>query len=167
MRSAGVCAASGRAFSAGERFIAALVEREGSEDLERQDFSVEAWGEGARPKAPCVLFAFWSSRYEVSEKKSTMLLGDEELVDLFAQLEGAEASKQQAFRYVLALHLMRRKLLVYEGMREGRLVVRERKPVGSGPDGPVMPERLVVDPGMDKDAIAAAVEQLAELMPPQ
>lgn len=159
-RPTGVCASSGRTLAAGERYIATLVE--GENGLERRDFSLEAWEAGGRPEQP--LFGSWRATMPSSDAPRRQLIEDDELLDLFDQLGEAEEDSRLAFRYVLALILMRKKLLVYEGQRrEGgaAMLVRPRGvplPPERGGDGPPLVE--VRDPGMDEEKIAEATEQL-------
>src|SRR5690606_24010444 len=100
----GVCAATGRKLDVGERFVAALVEREDSEELRRIDFSMEAWDEGARPRG---LFGFWRGVVPAAGAKKQVLIDDEAVLDLFEQLSSATDDRRVAFRFVLALILVR------------------------------------------------------------
>ena len=155
------CAATGREFTPGEPFIAALVEREPDAPLERLDYSIEAWEDGARPKG---LFAHWRGTVARPDEKPKPLLDHGSLASLFDQLEAAEEPRQQAFRYVLALILSRKRHLQIleatesKGGQPGRLLVRRRG------DGPELPPMEVVDPGMDEATIAEVIEQLEPLM---
>ncbi|MBI1190870.1 MAG: hypothetical protein GC200_09355 [Tepidisphaera sp.] len=155
-RSTGVCAASGRAFAEAEQYVATLVERAGQSGLERLDFSIEAWEGGARPAAPFAMFAFWRASFSPHPEKAKPLLGDAELVDLFEELAVAEQPKQVAFRYFVALLLVRRRLLRQVGVKPGVLLV---SPKGS-------PETMleVKDPGVDEGVIAEALEQLGRVV---
>jgi hypothetical protein len=153
-RSSPACAATGRAFAPGERFIATLVEREGSAELERVDYSMDAWDQGARPSAPLRLFGFW--RAVAHDKKDTKpaILSDEELLDLFEQLtEAAEAldTRRAAFRYLLALLLVRRRQLRQVGQKMEK----------QGAAEPI----TVPDPGLTDEVLAHAMEQLTQIMP--
>lgn len=160
-RSSGVCAATGRQFQAGESYIAALVEREGEEGLGRVDYSLEAWERGARPRPPWRMFGFWRSRFEPGDTKRRPLIDDESLVDLFEQLDGADDPSRQGFRYILALLLVRKKLLRLEGVRreDGRPVMLLRR--AGAPDAPPYE---VLDTGMDDAQVAQAIEQLGTVM---
>lgn len=160
-RTVGACAATGRGFVAGERFVATLVELpDGS--LERRDFSVEAWDQNQRPQGH--LFAVWRATYQEPQPDKQPLLGDAELIDLFEQLGEATASRQIAFRYVLALLLIRRRLLRVVGSRPhggdspGALLVIQKGQDESTPT-------QVIDPGLDDAATAEVIEQLGQVLP--
>jgi hypothetical protein len=164
-RASGTCAASGRALEAGESYIAALVEREGEEGLRRVDFSLEAWERGEHPRPPLVLFGFWRARFDPQDegRRRQPLIDDDSLVELLEQLEGVEESSRVSFRYILALLLVRKKVLRLETVERGgeRPVMLLRRAGQS--EGQATPWR-VVDPGMNEEQIAAAVEQLGAVM---
>lgn len=167
-RSTGRCAATGREFALGEAMVVALVEVEGREDLQRLDYSVAAWAEGARPGSGLgsgsvpgmTLFASWRATYQPADTKKKLLLGDDELLDLFEQLAASDQPRQRAFRYVLALLLVRRRILVYEGQQAGVMRVREKRLAAETP-APIVD---VVDPGLDDETTAAVIEQLGEVI---
>jgi hypothetical protein len=158
-RSTGVCAASGRAFKEGDSFIAALVEREGQNGLERLDFAAQEWEAGARPQPPLRMFGFWRGTYQAHEAKKQPLLGDAELLDLFEELGGASEPKQVTFRYILSLLLIRRRVLRVVGTKAGVMSVVPR---GSG--NTAREPITVADPGLDEQAIADAIEQLGQVV---
>jgi len=164
-KSTGVCAASGRALVVGEKYVAMLVERDPeSVALERLDYSLEAWDRGLRPGAPVRVFGVWRSTYQESAAVKKPLLGDDELLDLFEQLAAATEQRQLAFRYVLALLLVRRRLVRMVGSRPRKadspaimLVV----PKGLPPETEPME---VVDPGLDDAAVLEVIEQVGQII---
>lgn len=170
-RSPGICAATGRTLEVGERFIAVLVEPEDG-PLERLDYALAAWEGGARPSRP--VFAAWRAVVPEPTAKPSPLIDDDELLDLFERpLSGGEGGDQLAFRYLLALVLIRRKKLVYEGgrpadARRGRTGLMLVRPKGTalppdrGGDGPPLIE--VVDPGLTEDRASALLDQLGAIM---
>lgn len=155
-RCSGVCASSGRGFATGETYVAALIERDGQRGLERLDFGAEAWDQGARPAPPARLFGFWRAVFTPGEVKTSPLLGDAELLDLFEELAGASEPKQVSFRYFLTLLLIRRRLLRLMGTRAGALLVL--------PKGATGEPQVVADPGLDETAVSDAIEQLGQII---
>lgn len=149
----------------GERYVAVLVEVPGGDAMVRQDFSLDAWEVGARPAAPGRVFATWRSVMpELTAPKKQLVMSDDELLDLFEQLSESTDQKKLAFRYVLALLLVRRKLLRYSGVRgrgPGSKMLVSRKPTAPGAE---MPTLEVVDPGLDEDTLSGAMQQIGELM---
>lgn len=154
------CAATGKPFAAGDPLVAALITEPGSEELRRVDYSRDAWEQGARPVAPAVMFASWKGSFVPPDTKRKLRLTDEELLDLFNQLAESDQERQKAFRSVLALLLIRRKLLVYEGTRDGVLHVREATPAGV----PHAPTVDVPEAKLDDETMAGVIEQLTEVI---
>ena len=164
-RSTGQCAATGKAFAPGERYVATLVERQPDSGLfERVDFSVEAWQNGARPQAPLRIFGVWRANFQEQVAARKPLLGDDELLDLFEQLGEATEPRQISFRYVLTLLLVRRRLLRMMGTKARtaeRPALMLVLPRGVGADQQPIE---VVDPGLDEAAIAEVIEQVGQII---
>lgn len=152
----GVCAAMGRPLEAGEKYVAVLLTQ--GDELERRDYSLEAWTTGSRPVG---LFASWVSVYRGSNVAAKATLSDDEAADLFEQLAGAQAPTQKAFRYILALFLVRRKLFVYDSAAAGVMKIR-RRTRASEPQAPIVE---VAEVAMSDESLTAAIEQLKELIP--
>lgn len=150
-RATGVCASSGRAIGVGEVYIATLSET--ADGFTRNDYAMEAWEGGARPAG--AMLGFWRARMSAGAGPRRGLIAGDEVMDLFEQLEGTEDPSRQAFRYVLALILIRKKMLQYEGTREGVMFVRLR----GGAE-----EMRVVDPGMDAARIAEVGQQIGQIL---
>jgi len=115
-RFSGQCAHSGAVIAAGDAFIAALVEasdESGRPMLRRADFSVEAWQSGARPER---LMCFWRSTAPQAGERRTMLVDDETLMEMVQRSEADADPRRHAFRWILALVLLRRKMLRLDGI---------------------------------------------------
>lgn len=139
----------------GDVVIAALIEGPAEGPLERVDYSLKAWEQGARPER---LFCFWRRCVHDSSAKPKPFVDDEELVALFDQLAEAEQDRQLAFRFILALILIRKRLLRHVGTdRSGERPMMLVKRKGADAEAPPVE---VVDPGMTAAAIEAATEQL-------
>ena len=159
----------------GERYVAALVQHPEGDEYARLDYSEGAWNEGVRPSRPLILLGFWRGVMAEPGAKKRMLVDDQSLLDLFEQTgeegvgggagvegagEGGEGDRE-AFRFVLALILLRKRLLVQEGSKGKNLMVRVRgnpRP----PEGPALAE--VVDPGLDEESIARVTVQLGAVL---
>ncbi len=137
--------------------MAALCEREEDEGFDRFDYSEEAWESGYRPDR---LFSNW--RYTVPEagKKPDIQIDDAVLVDLFERLASDQRPQRIAFRYILALVLLRKRKLQLVGREEyegGELwLLRFR---GTDCD-PVQ----VKNPGIAEEEIEHLSEQLSEIL---
>lgn len=130
-RPTGVCAATGRELDPGETVYTALVDPPAEDRSEEQrkvndkesggelpmlriDVSEEAWEtNGFRPP---YLFGFWRSEVPEPNEKKKLLVGDAAIQELMLSMDDATEDKQLAFRYVLALILLRKKLLRHDGI---------------------------------------------------
>ncbi len=96
------CAASDRALQPGDECYSVL-EIKGA-DVIRKDYCCEAW-----KGPPDTAFGWWKSRVPEPTAKKIKLAPNDVLLELFDQL--AERPDQQDLRYVLALLLVRRRVL--------------------------------------------------------
>jgi len=110
-KATGKCARCGRELRPGETFITALRRKPG--ELLREDCCPSCWDSGGADDTSDIL-GTWRGVVPHPEEKRKLFVGDDTLIDLFANLEGAEAAEKVDFRFVLGLLLMRKKQLVYE-----------------------------------------------------
>lgn len=107
-RSTGQCAQTGRPFAEGESYYAALFETPAG--MERRDYCLEAW-----TGPPEGSFCHWKGRIPIREKKpATLDIDPQMLTQIFVGMEDEQSEMQQQFRFVLALLLMRKRLLRFE-----------------------------------------------------
>lgn len=158
-----MCAATGRGLSPGEPCIAALCEQDDSEGapFARLDYSVDAWQQGLRPDR---LFSFWRTTVPEPNSKKRLFVDDELLMNVFERLAGDDRPQRTAFRFVIALILMRKKLLKYAGrqLRGEREVwlLTPRVPA----DAPQPAPFEVANPKLADDDIRAVSDQLSEIL---
>ncbi|HYC99771.1 MAG TPA: hypothetical protein VEB22_00960 [Phycisphaerales bacterium] len=166
------CAATGRPLAPGEHTFATLVENPQSGLIERRDFSAEAWNATPRPVSPRHLLASWKVTVPATDEKPRPILDDDAMLDLFEQLgagdaAGAEAAEEKpaagraALRLVLALMMIRRRLLSHESNRGTTLLVRPRGVARPQAGGPPLIE--VKDPGLDAATINDVLSELESL----
>jgi hypothetical protein len=98
----GVCATTGRSFASGEAFFSALLR--GPSGLERIDCCAEAW-----TGPPAGALGWWRSTFSTAGSAGPTLAPVDVLLDVFEELEGRSADA--ALRYLLALQLVRRRVL--------------------------------------------------------
>ncbi|MBL8763195.1 MAG: hypothetical protein JNM07_02870 [Phycisphaerae bacterium] len=156
----GVCAATGVPLSTGVACVAALVEDEPGGALRRIDFLAREWDAGARPNAPARLFGHWRTVVREVGRDGPALLDDDALQDLFEQLAESNEARRQAFRFVLGLLLIRKRLLVASGTvrrPDGTSVLLVRR---KGEDR----DRDLVDPGMDEATIAEVIDEIGGVL---
>ncbi|NUQ60943.1 MAG: hypothetical protein HUU20_00535 [Pirellulales bacterium] len=96
------CAETGRELAPGEEFHSVLIAA--GADLERKDYSAEAWQgppEGA--------IGWWKSQVPSSETRRMTWAPNDVLLQFFEELE--QQADKQDMRYVLALLLVRRRVM--------------------------------------------------------
>jgi len=104
------CAITGRELRPGEKFYSVLYDRGAT--LERQDYSAEGW-----QGPPADAFSFWMGRVPNKGTGTRLHVDEEALFDFFQRLTDETEPRKQNFRYILALLLMRKKRLKFEGVR--------------------------------------------------
>ncbi len=192
-RPTGQCAFTGRKLEPGEAYMATLIEFDPAEEaaasgrsetghaggglgLRRLDVSMEAWRQGNRPDR---MFGYWKATVAQPNEKKRLFVDDSVLLSLFRQLADTAEPDRLAFRFVLGLILMRKKLLQYEGS--------ERRTTSQDADGAAddseaaadgdglaeywllkvrgEDERLeMLNPHLDEDRIRQVTEQLGEVL---
>ncbi len=103
----GRCAVTGRVLQEGEEFYTVLFEE--GESFRRADYSLEAW---QSPPEGC--FCYFKTRVPVRERRKKLLVDNEILVSFFTRLADQSDPLRVQFRFVLALILMRKRLLRYD-----------------------------------------------------
>jgi hypothetical protein len=152
-RPGGKCAVSGRDIAPGEKFIAAV--RESGTGLERLDVALDAWKGFDRAN----LLGYWQTTMPHPEEKKKVFVDDQVLCELFGRLANASEPGKINFRFMLALVLMRKRLIVYEESckADGRdlWVVRMKG----------REDRLnLIDPHLNEQEMAEVSHQLGQIL---
>jgi len=166
-RATGRCGACDRELQPGEEFVATV--RELPDDLRREDFCLSCWeahprDEAPDPRGPHGLLGLWHSRVPKKQEKRRLFVDDELLVNFFERLAGPDVHRGEpvkaSFRFVLALVLMRKKLLVYDRSEklDGGREVWSMHLKGSDRT------HEVLNPQMDEDRIAEVSGQLGQIL---
>jgi hypothetical protein len=176
----GRCAFSGRELKVGEAYMASLTElplqaTEGQTagtpptaaaalGMQRVDVSLEAWRDGYRPGG---LFCYWRSTVPEPNQKRRLFVDDQVLLNLFHRLEGATEEARLSFRFVLALILMRKKMLKYESseQRPDAAGGQQEWWLMSAKTGDWQAQRCeVLNPRLDEAKIGQVTQQLGEIL---
>lgn len=161
-RATGVCAASGAALQPGDECIATLCERVEDDGFDRLDYCSKEWDSGTRPER---LFSYWRTTVPASDAKEKILVDDSVLMDLFERLGEDTREQRIAFRFILALILMRKRLLRYvrrgDGGDVGKNEIWFMRPKGSDPDSPLIE---VINPQLSEEDIRELSDQLTEVL---
>ena len=148
--SRGACSRCAAEFPEEGVFFSALSESE--EGLARRDYCRDCWQEADGDGH----FCFWRTRRPPADEEP--VLDTELMLDFFDRLRSADTEEKVAFRFVLALSLMRRRELKLQEVARGPegedLVLRKRR---SG-------EQVKVhNPELDEEQIQAAAARLGQL----
>ena len=172
-RSSGTCAATGEPLAPGTPCVTALCEAADPSEadagtpfglfLRRLDIARPAWEAGFRPAG---LFCFWRGTVQEPGKAKRILIDDEALLDLFARLEGDERPARVAFRFVLMLLLIRKRLLkvVEQRTEPGSDGGSEREFWSVLPRGPEAAPVRVENPRLKDADVQEIAEQLGEVL---
>jgi hypothetical protein len=158
-RTDGSCHACKRKFEPGDDLVATV--RDGEEELQRLDYCLPCWESSDQPDQPEQrLLGVWRTRLPQPREKKKLFVDDEVLVSFFQRLEDAEEDSRVAFRFVIALVLMRKKKLAYESSKtddqgRDRWTMRLR-----GTDKTYE----VIDPHLDEQRIAEVSDQLGQIL---
>ncbi|MSR28142.1 MAG: hypothetical protein EXS03_01010 [Phycisphaerales bacterium] len=163
-RFSGVCAATGNPITPRSAFVAALVDRindEGTPALLRLDYALSQWESGLRPDG---LVCFWRSTAPQPGERRQELVDDETLMDMVQRMSDDSDQRRRAFRWILALALLRRKVLRLDGIdhSDGSEVWAFR-PRGA-PEG--ASAFRIVNPGIRDQEMAELAEQLSDVIRP-
>jgi len=151
-----LCTACQRPIEPGQEIVATV--RDDSDELVRRDFCTACWN-NEMAQDPNVV-GVWRTRIPQPQEKKRLLVDDSILVNLFERLAGADAPAKINFRYVLALVLWRKKLLVYDRMQKLGDGSEVWKMHFKGSDQ----VHEVIDPKMDDLKIAEVSGQLSQIM---
>jgi len=103
----GQCYGTERKIEYSEEYFAALVET--GEGLQRRDFCSEYW-ESQKPE----VFCYWKTKLPEPGQKKQLFVDDQMLMAFFERLEKETEQEKINFRFVLALILMRKRILKYD-----------------------------------------------------
>lgn len=169
------CAATGKPFAEGEKIIAAIYETTGEEIFVRRDFSLDAFRatqgrlrleEAGQEQEP---YSHWQTAIRPKDSKKPIFVDSAVLVDFFERLENETELRRLQFRYVLALILMRKRILRYESAQVGpdgieRWTMTLVHPVERCGDGPLKRPCTLLRPEIDETQLGQISEQLSSIL---
>jgi hypothetical protein len=106
-RGQGKCLSCDKNFAEDEPYYATLMEE--NDEFVRKDYCPACWQ--AMPKE---VFSFWMTRLPRKGADARPVVDNEVLLDFFVRLENQESPAKLNLRYLLALLLMRKKILKFE-----------------------------------------------------
>jgi hypothetical protein len=151
-RPLGQCSGTERKIEYGEEYFAALVETE--EGLQRQDFCADYW-EKEKPD----VFCYWRTKLPESGQKKQLFVDDQMLIAFFERLEKETDQEKIDFRFVLALILMRKRILKYDATKtENDKEIWQLRMVGD------KHTVEVVNPHLNEEKIEQLSSQISEIL---
>jgi hypothetical protein len=159
-KTSGQCSECDKHLEPGTEFTATVSEDQ--DELIRKDYCDDC-GESMDEAAKAAVLCKWRTVAPHPEEKKKLLVNDDLLVNLFERLAETQEQSKINFRYVLALVLMRKRLLIYDRMttNDDGQEIWSMHFKGSG-DTPQ--EQLVIDPKLDENQIAEVSNSLGEIM---
>lgn len=152
-----VCAATERHFEDGESFYTAIFPDPESSGYLRKDFSLEAWEN--RPDGDDAPFSFWQSTYHAPVKEEKVEVTEESPEDLLRRLIEEDEEHTENARYILAVMLERKKLLVEadnQTVNDGIIRIYEHRKTGD--------VFIVKDPNIPLDEVEKVQEEITILL---
>ena len=153
-KSSGACSACERELAIEEEFIVALFDT--AEGFRRDDFCKPCWERRSDEAAKA--FSIWHSRIPRPDEPKKPVINNNILVEFFEKLDGRDEPAKINFRFVLALMLMRKKLLIYDSSDE-----EEGREVWTMHYRSEQASVKVVRPELDEEQIAEVGGQLGAL----
>ncbi len=161
-RFSGVCAATQEVIQTSQEFVAALVDavdEAGQPIVRRVDYSAVQWDRGARPEA---LICFWRSFAPAPGDRKQTFVDDETLLEMVQRMADETDARRRGFRWILALVLLRRKVIRLDGIvHEDGVEYWAFRPRGS--DAESLPIRIA-NPGVRADEMRELADQLGEVI---
>lgn len=152
-----VCAVTEQHFTDGESFYTALFPDPESSGYLRKDFSAEGWeNRGEDGEQP---FSFWGSVYRAPVKEEEVEVTEESPEDLLRRLIEEDEEHTENARYILAVMLERKKLLVEadnQPVGDGIIRIYEHRKTGD--------VFIVKDPNIPLDQVETVQEEITILL---
>lgn len=146
------CVACSRDFAVKEEYFSALYDED--RQFVRRDYCPQCWD--AQDKAK--VYSFWKTR--VPEKEETRKVVDDEIVmNFFMRLQGETDATKVNFRYVLALLLMRKKILKLDDIRyddRGEALIMKHREEGT--------EFVVYNPQLSEEQITQVTDEVGQIL---
>jgi len=102
------CVVCGKEFQEKDEYFSEIYDSEGG--FLRKDFCVACW-KGPEEKG----YSFWKTRIAPKEQKPKRFIDLDVIFDFFEKLADSDEREKETFRYILALVLMRKRRLKFEG----------------------------------------------------
>lgn len=151
------CCSCHKKFAGGDHLYSAIFDR--GQQFERKDYCPSCWENAQGSETP---FSLWKTHVPTKEEERKLLVDDGALMDFFLRLvaeQGDQPEHKLKFRYILALVLMRKKILRFADIirEDGKEYIVLRYPK----------EKLefkVLDPGLTEEEADTVKEDLSQIL---
>lgn len=147
------CAGCEYVFQEEDKLFSVLRDRQ--TEFVRQDYCQACWREADGGE----LFSFWRTHVPKKDEPPKRFVDNDVLVNFFSRLEGEEEPLKVNFRYVLALLLIRKKLLTFKTIRRDGdsewLVLYDRRDERN---------QEVLNPNLSEEEVCAVTEECGKLL---
>lgn len=153
------CEITGEPFADGEAFYTCIFEDPETESFLRRDYSVDAWKDVRKSLDPAP-FSFWKSTFKAPVREVVDKRGEDASIEgmLRRFVEDDDRQTENA-RYILAIMLERKKILVQTDSREaGERTLLFYEHTDSGD------VFVVADPGLRLDEVESVQREVSELL---
>ncbi len=154
------CSVTGDELGEGQEYYAVLFED--GESFRREEYAIASWS-----GPPDGAFCHFKSRVPVKAKKQRLLVDNEMLIHFFLRLADTDDVAKTRFRFVLALILMRKRLLKFEQtQRRDAEEWWQMRLVRDTADGAASKDDVqwVRNPDLDDDQIEAVSRELSVIL---
>ncbi len=152
-KSSNGCIICNKEFSEEEEYYSSLYSE--NDFFIRKDFCTSCWDEGREGS----FFSFWKTKVPKKDKPSQKLVDTDVLLDMFMRLDGDTGINQKNLRFVLALYLIRKKVMKLKSLTrensEEFIIVYCSK---------VDREFHVFNPNLKEEEIEAITTELSQLL---
>jgi hypothetical protein len=148
----GTCEKCQSDFAGGERYHSAIFDT--GECFRRRDYCESCWEQGPPENA----FSTWQTHVPRKEEQR-LLVDDSVIFDFFNRLAGSDEPTRINFRYILALVLMRKRILKFENVEhrdDHDILVLRRAGTDTTYD--------VIDPKLSEDQIAQVQADIGQIL---
>jgi len=146
------CEACPHEFVKHEEYFSVLYDED--RQFVRRDYCLKCWEGQDKEKA----YSFWKTRVPDKEEEKK-LVDDEVIMNFFLRLQGETEPTKVNFRYVLALLLMRKKILKLDDIRyddKGEALVLKHREEGT--------EYVVYNPQLSEEQIDQVTEEVGQIL---
>lgn len=153
----GACTHSEKEFQDGDTFYTAIFRNEETEGYDRRDYSEESWEAISSSLEP---FSYWKSKYEAPPEDDEPEMVKEDSESLLKRLMEEDNPQTENARFILAVMLERKKLIIETDVKETendtKIRFYESRSLGD--------IYIIPDPNLSLDEVESVQEEVTLLL---